>query len=213
MKFRFSILVLLMILFVGFSCQEEANEETPPNQEETIAGDSTLANLMRSTASNDGTVDNIMDDSDCFTVNLPVTIIANGITLTIESLDDLGLIEIIFEQNANDEDDIEFLFPITIILNDYTEVNIESLEELETFIENCVSNEEVIECVDFVYPITFSIYNTNFQVIDTVDELEILIIGTGADMQMLPKELRRYLPERSIFQQLLMFPILPTISV
>jgi len=124
---------------------------------------------MRSTASNDGTVDNIMDDSDCFTVNLPVTIIANGITLTIESLDDLGLIEIIFEQNANDEDDIEFLFPITIILNDYTEVNIESLEELETFIENCVSNEEVIECVDFVYPITFSIYNTNFQVIDTVE--------------------------------------------
>ena len=166
MKFRFSLLLIMMAFFLGLSCQEEANEETPPNEEETIAPNSALANLMRNTSANDGTTDNIMDDSDCFTVNLPVTIVANGITLTIESLDDLSLIEAIFNQNNNDEDDVEFLFPITIILNDYTEINIDSLEELNAFIESCIANEEVIECVDFVYPIIFSIYDTNFQVIE-----------------------------------------------
>ena len=169
MKFKFSLLLLLMMLFVGVSCQEEANEETPPNQEEPITPNSTLATLMRNTASNDGTVDNIMDGSDCFTVNLPVTIVANGITITIESIDDFSIIEAIFNENPNDEDDIDFLFPITIILNDYTEINIESVEELDAFIESCVANEDVIECVDFVYPIVFSIYNTNFQVIETVE--------------------------------------------
>ncbi|PNQ73438.1 hypothetical protein C1T31_07980 [Hanstruepera neustonica] len=188
MKFRLSLFLLLMLLFVGVSCQEEANEETPPNQEETIAPNSTLANLMRHTAANDGTIDNIMDGSDCFSVNLPVTIIANGITLTIESIDDFSLIEAIFDENNTNEDTIEFLFPITIILNDYTEITIETLEELDAFIESCVVNEEVIECVDFVYPIIFSIYNTNFQIIDTVEinndyELYVFLEGLETDNQ------------------------------
>lgn len=188
MKFRLSLLLLLMMLFVGVSCQEEANEETPPNQEETIAPNSTLANLMRHTSSNDGTIDNIMDGSDCFSVNLPVTIVANGITLTIESIDDFSLIEAIFDENNTNEDTIEFLFPITIILNDYTEITIESVEELDAFIESCVANEDVIECVDFVYPLVFSIYNTNFQVIDTVEvnndyELYIFLEGLETDNQ------------------------------
>jgi len=184
MKFRFSLLLIITIFFLGLSCQEEANEETPPNQEETITPNSALANLMRYTSANDGSVDDIMDDSDCFTVNLPVTIIANGITLTIESLDDLSLLEEIFNASNTDVDGLEFLFPITIILNDYTEVNIESLEELEAFIEACITNENVIECVDFIYPMSFSIYNTDFQVIDTVtinNDYEMYIFLAGLE--------------------------------
>jgi len=174
----------MMTFFLGLSCQEEANEETLPNEEETIVPNSTLENLMRYTSANDGSVDDIMDDSDCFTVNLPVTIIANGITLTIESLDDLSLLEEIFDASNTDVDGLEFLFPITIILNDYTEVNIESLEELEAFIDACITNENVIECVDFIYPISFSIYNTDFQVIDTVlinNDYEMYIFLEGLD--------------------------------
>ena len=171
MKSPIKFVVLLVgLMVINFSsCQKEVVEETPPNQEETILPNSTLANLMRNASANDGSRDNIMDGSDCFTVNLPVTIVANGITITIESIDDLSLIEAIFNQNNTDEDDVEFLFPLTIILNDYTEVTIESLEELEAFIEACIANEAIIECVDFVYPVSFSIYNTSFQIIDTVE--------------------------------------------
>ncbi|MFD2550209.1 hypothetical protein ACFSQP_00135 [Bizionia sediminis] len=161
-------LLLGILFFTLTACQDEAVEVTPPNNQEIIQSDSNLASLLRNTSSNNGRVDNIMDNSDCFTVDLPVTIVANGITLTIETLSDLSLIEAIFNENSNDLDDLEFLFPITIILNDFTEINIETEEELESFVEGCIADDDIIECANFVYPISFSIYNTSFQVIETV---------------------------------------------
>ena len=172
MKPNFKLVLILSffsLLFVT-SCQNEFLEETPQNQEETLVPDSPLTAVMRSTVTNDGTVDNILDESSCFTVNLPVTIIANGITITIDSLEDLEVIEEIYDEFEDDEDDLDFLFPITIILNDYDDIVIENEDALETFIDDCLENEvdDSIECVDFVYPITMSIYNLSFQVIDNV---------------------------------------------
>lgn len=165
---KFALILSFFALFI-FSCQNEAVEETGQNQEETLVPNSPLANLMRSTASNDGTVDDILDNASCFSVELPVTIIANGITVTIESIENLMVLENLFDEYDDDEDDLEFLFPITIVLNDYEEIVIENQEQLEDFVEDCINNqEEVIECVDFIYPISFSIYNTDFQVIDNV---------------------------------------------
>jgi hypothetical protein len=171
MNFKFNyLLVLAFFALISFnSCQDEILEVTPTDEETLIAPNSTLANLIQYTVTNDGSVDNIMDDSNCFSVNLPVTIIVNDITVTINTLEDLALIEDIFNEFDSDDDILEFLFPITIILNDYEEIVIENENQLEAFIEACVDNEDdVIECVDFHYPISFSIYNTEFQVIDTV---------------------------------------------
>ena len=171
MKFRLSFLLLLMMLFVGVSCQEEANEETPPNQEETIAPNSTLANLMRNTSTLDGSVDNIIDGANCILVELPITVIVNGVTLTIETIDDYDAIEEIIDEFTNDQDEIEIQFPIVIILSDHTEVTIQNEEELEAYIDECFGENEAdddIECIDFVYPISISIYDANFQVIETV---------------------------------------------
>ncbi|NNF74264.1 MAG: hypothetical protein HKN00_03700 [Flavobacteriaceae bacterium] len=167
-NFKLVLILSLFALFTFNSCQNEVLEETQ-NQEDTITSDSAVARLMRSTAANNGTVDNVMDGTDCFSINLPVTIIANGITITIDSLEDLEILEEIFSEFDSDNDFLEFLFPITIILNDYTEITIENQDQLEAFIEECTENEDdVIECVDFVYPISFSIYNSAFQLIDTV---------------------------------------------
>ncbi|MGY0391899.1 LamG domain-containing protein [Bizionia sp. KMM 8389] len=174
-----------ILLFMFTACQEEVHEETQPNDTETIQPNSNLETLMRNTSANDGSVDDILDGSDCFTVNLSVTIVANGVTLTIETLDDLSLLETIFNASGTDEDSVDFLFPIVIILNDYTAVDIESVEELNNFIDTCTANEDIIQCADFVYPITFSIYNTSFQIIDTeiIDndyELYIFLQGLEA---------------------------------
>ena len=142
---------------------------TEPDVEQVIAPESQLASLMLSTSLNAGTVDNVMDNADCMSVELPVTIIVNGITITVETIEDLELVHEIFEEYLDDEDVVEFIFPITIVLNDHTEVIIEDKEELDSFVDSCEDEEEeVIECVNFVYPITFSIYNTSFQVIETV---------------------------------------------
>ncbi len=181
---KFFYLLIGILFFTFTACQDEVIEETAPNEQEIIQSESNLANLMRNASANDGSVDNLLDNSDCFTVNLPVTIEANGITLTIETLEDLSLLEAIFDASNTDEDDLGFLFPITIILNDYTEVNIDSVDALEAFIGSCMADEDLIECADFVYPISFSIYNTSFQIIDTVvidNDYELYIFLEGLE--------------------------------
>jgi len=166
-KLNYTLLLAFFALLTFSSCQDEVIEITEPSENQVIAPQSTLANLMMSTSSNDGTIDDIMDSANCLSVNLPVTIIVNGITITITTEEDLDFIRDVFEEFSDDDDTLEFIFPITIVLNDHTEVVIENMDQLEDFIDRC-DNEEVIECVDFVYPISFSIYNTDFQVIETV---------------------------------------------
>lgn len=167
-KFKNTLLLTFFALLALTSCQNEITEITQPDEEQVIVPQSTLSDLMVSASTNNGTVDNILDNADCLSVNLPVTIVVNGITITINTLEDLELIYDIFEEFVDDEDELELIFPITIILNDYTEVVIENQEQMDEFIDRCSEVEEVIECVDFVYPISFSIYDTSFQVIETI---------------------------------------------
>ena len=163
------ILVSFFALFTLTSCQDDTIEVNAPNEQETLIPNSELANLMLRTSANDGSLDNLLDNANCLSINLPVTIVANGITITISSLEDLELLEAIFEEFENDDDILEFLFPITIILNDYTEVNISNIEELEAFIAECDDDVDTdIECIDFQYPISFSLYDSNFQITETV---------------------------------------------
>jgi len=160
-KFNYLLILAFFALLSFTSCQDEILEVTETDEETLIAPNSTLANLMQYTVTNDGSVDNIMDNSNCFSVNLPVTIIVNDITITINTLEDLAFIEEIFDEFDSADDFLEFLFPITIILNDYEEIVIENESQLEAFIEACIDDEDdVIECIDFQYPISFSIYNT-----------------------------------------------------
>lgn len=173
MKLNLKPFYLIFVLFFGltFSCQDEVTEETPTNEEETLVANSNLANLMRNTVTLDGSIDNIIDNANCILVDLPITVVVNGITITIESVEDYDAIEAILDQFTNDEDEVEIQFPIVIILSDYTELTIENQDELEVYIDDCFGENEPdddIECIDFQYPITFSLYDSNFQVIETV---------------------------------------------
>lgn len=181
--FKYSFIMAFFALFM-VSCQDEEVRINNPSTDEVVDSNSSLASLMRSTVTYDGSRDNILDNASCIGVNLPVTVTANDTTITIETLDDLDLIQEIFEAFNNDEDVLEFLFPITITLSNHTEVVIEDAEALETFVDACVEEPNIIECVDFVYPIVFSIYNTNFQIIDTVQiesDLEMYVFLEGLE--------------------------------
>jgi len=163
----------LLVLVAFTSCQNEESEVTEPNTEETFNAASAVANLMLRTATFDGSYDNIIDYTNCIAVNLPVTVTVNGITVTIQSLEDYEIIEEILDEFSNDDDEVEIQFPITIIFSDYTETVINNYDELYAFIEDCLGENEEdddIECIDFQYPIFISLYNAEFQVIDT-DEI------------------------------------------
>ncbi|WP_304141985.1 hypothetical protein [Mesoflavibacter zeaxanthinifaciens] len=170
-KLKHLVYLPFLVLMLMMSCQNEETEIINPSNNDIIEGDSVAANLMARMATNDGSVDNIIDYANCLEVVLPVTVTANGITITIQSVADYSQLENILDAFTNDDDAVDITFPITVILNDYTEIIITSQQQLEALIDDCVGENEDdddIECIDFVYPVSFSIYNTDFQVIDTV---------------------------------------------
>ena len=171
MKTRLNLLYALpfFALFMLASCQEEAVEITEPNTQETFVAESDLAMLIAQTSTNDGSSDNIIDGANGFSVNLPVTVYANGVEITVNSEADFELIEEAFDASDDDDDTLEIVFPITVTLRDYTQVVVNSQAELDDLrSHNSNEDDDDIECIDFKYPITISIYNLNFQVIDVV---------------------------------------------
>ena len=94
------------------SCQEEVVEViTDPNETEAIAADSMLATLMSSASTMDGSKDNIIDNASCLSIELPVTVVVNGLEIIIDSEEDYKVIEAIFNEFEEDEDSFRNYFP------------------------------------------------------------------------------------------------------
>lgn len=158
----------LIILFMFSSCRSESDILIENTDNQTIKPTSKAANLMLKVSMNDGSIDNIIDNSTCFTVKLPVTVIANGSEEIINSVEGFQIIEDIFAEFNNDTDTLEIIFPITVIFNDYTETSVGNQTELETINSNCTTNNENIECVDFKYPFSISVFDSQSELIQTI---------------------------------------------
>jgi len=158
-------LFALFALFSFTACQDEATELDNPNAQETVVPSSLLANLVSRTTANFGASDDILDGSNCFSVELPVTFVIENITVTVETESDLDQLYDILD---NFEGDIlDFVFPITIVFNDYTELVIDNEGQLQNVINQCNTDAyNLIECVDFVYPLAFSIFDSYFNLLD-----------------------------------------------
>jgi len=171
MKTKITVLFLSMFLVVFMGCQNEIVEIIQPSQDNLLKANTNVAALVQRTATNDGSKDNIIDNASCLSIQLPVTVIVNGIEIIVDSNEDLEVIEAIFDEFDDDIDDLDIIFPIVIILNDFTEITIQNNDELENYIQDCKGENEVdddIECLDFVYPITFSIFDSANQLTETV---------------------------------------------
>ena len=129
--FLLPFFALLMLM----SCQEEVIDITEPAEAETLVATSQLTSFMASASIMDGSADNIIDNASCLSVDLPVTVIVNGVELTIDSKEDFKVIEALFDEFEDDNDYLEIIFPITIILSDYTELTINNRDELKSLIE------------------------------------------------------------------------------
>ena len=178
----------LFVMALSFtSCQEEF-EEVGGNDQETLMAGSSTAELIINTSSNDGSFDNIVDGASCIAVNFPYTVEVGGIQITIDSKEDLHLIEEIFDEFDDDEDILEFLFPITITLGDFSEIVIENKAQLIELAEECREggSDDDIECIDFVYPITLFTFDINAQqtgsvVIESDKDLRLFFAGLEDD--------------------------------
>ena len=168
---KIQLLIYFLLLFLSialFSCQKEEEEHIDETEEETINAGSPLTDLLLRTAQNPGTFDDIIDGNSCASVVLPVTVVANGQQVTINTPEDILLVVQIFNLFPNDTDTLEINFPITLQLFDFTQVTINNQSELEAIAALCGANDGEIGCLDFVYPITFFTYNTDQQQTGTV---------------------------------------------
>jgi hypothetical protein len=177
---------LLAICLCFSACQEENDQVSEPNSEATLVANTTLPRLMERMTLLDGSADNIIDNANCFLVDLPVTVTVSGTTVVVNSANDYGAILELLNQ-SNDET-VAITYPITIILSDYTEVSIENQAQLLSQIANCTGPNQPdidIECIDFQYPFSIAVYDTNFEVIETVnvthDEVLYYFLETLSD--------------------------------
>lgn len=183
-QLSFFVLLLTGVLFS--SCQKEDKEFIDETNEETITASSPLTFLLLRASQNAGDIDDIIDGNSCASVEFPITVIANGQKVILQNEDDLEIIEDIFDQFPNDVDTLEIIFPITVILDDFTDIIINNQEELDALILACESGggDDSISCLDFQYPITFFVYDNNQQQTGTVtvnSDLELFIFLQSLD--------------------------------
>lgn len=183
---RLSLFLFLSLTFLFNSCQKEEEIFIDENNEETITANSVLTRLLIRASQNAGGLDDIIDGNSCVSVKFPVTVIANGQQVTLFDEDDLAIVQAIFDQFPNDIDTLEIVFPITVILDDYTEVDVNSQAELDALIAACESGggSNSISCLDFEYPITFFIFDNNQQQTGAVtvnSDLELYIFLSNID--------------------------------
>ena len=159
----FTVLTILL-----FSCQNDENEIILNNEESLLAG-SELADLMLRMTQYPTSVDNIIDNTNCFAVNLPVTVIANGQQVIIASGADYTLVEDVFNLSSTDDDTLEIVFPVTVTHVDYSQQEIRNQQEWNAA-SGCSGNEVLgeLNCVRFNYPVSISTYNTVNQIADVV---------------------------------------------
>jgi len=96
--FLLPFFALLMLM----SCQEEVIDITEPAEAETLVANSQLTSFMASASIMDGSADNIIDNASCLSVDLPVTVIVNGVELTIDSKEDFKVTEALFDEFEDD---------------------------------------------------------------------------------------------------------------
>lgn len=163
--------LLVVITLILFSCQKEVIEISSSQEEEIkLTTNSTLTTLITQTVTNDGSIDNIIDQANCLEVKLPVFVVVNGTGVEINSIEDYQVIEEIFDRFNDDIDRIDIQYPIKIVTNEFTEIEIDNENELKELVSTCKGENEKdddIECIDFVYPISISVFNTDFDILDT----------------------------------------------
>ena len=171
MKIKPHILLLFISVLVFSSCRKEETEFIQAPEDETLTANSNISLLIQRTSALDGSKNNIVDKANCYDIVFPYTVNVNSEQITINSIADYILIECLFDTSDSDLDTLTIEFPITIILDDFTEFIINNSTELTSYNNTCNGENEEdydIECIDFQFPIEASSFNTNNELLETI---------------------------------------------
>ncbi|MGZ2369596.1 hypothetical protein ACXR6G_07400 [Ancylomarina sp. YFZ004] len=166
-RLKLGVLLLMSVMVLFHGCQKEFTEIEEPPTKDVIKSNTNLGDLILSVALKDGSSDNIIDDCSCASLKYPISIDIINETIILNSEEDIEYLKSNYSQSLND---IEIYYPITVILDNYTELVIYNEDELEDLQEDCSDNNEDsdIECIDFIYPFEVALFNIETQVATVV---------------------------------------------
>lgn len=170
--------LLMLISLIGLislnSCQNDSAASS-----DKITANSTLKKLLSRVSQKRTSNDNVVDSTSCFTVQLPFTVIVNNTQVVIATQADYQTVANLFDEHDDDNDHIEFVFPITIIFSDFTQQVVTTNEQLHSLTVQCESDDvdndndesnddddNAINCISLTYP--FVISTTHNSVIEDV---------------------------------------------
>lgn len=167
MKTRYLLFFIYSLIL--FSCQKEESEiidDTKNPKPTSIIANSPLASLIARTAQNPTALDNVIDNSSCFSVQLPVTVIVNGINIVVESQTDYQTVQNAIDAFSTDDDIVNFVYPITLKFQNFSTQVVNNSNALDTIIDNCGEDDglDEIDCIAINYPISVNIYDANNQI-------------------------------------------------
>ncbi len=161
-KFYAPLVFILCFGFLFSSCQKdgtEYNDETDDGQ--AITADLVLTKMLISASQNNGSADDIIDGSSCMSIVFPFDVVVNNQGLTMESLADVDLVQVIFDEFPDDTDIVDIVFPISVVYEDYSQIEISNQAELVSIITNCPNFiDDTYSCMEFIYPISCFVYNS-----------------------------------------------------
>jgi hypothetical protein len=163
------LLIFCFATAVFVSCQQEQDMVQPP--EGSLRASSPLCQLMMRVAQQPTAMDNIIDSTSCFSIQLPVALVVNDQEMTVSSEDDYQTVAYILDQSALDVDSIAIIFPVTLTYANHEQVVVTSQLQYDAVLAACTPEmeSEEIRCIDVNYPITFNTYDSNNQVMDVVE--------------------------------------------
>lgn len=151
---------LVAVFSIGITSCSNDNGDIATSQKQ-----SRLKKAMRQLAGENSTTTNENDEDhsddfiagvDCFDFVFPLNVTDGTIQKTVNNKEELAS----FYAGLNENDAPDFVYPITIKLEDETEKNITSVEELDQQYEKCLSNETKCFTLNFPFTVTDGTTNT-----------------------------------------------------
>jgi hypothetical protein len=155
--------------FLFFACQEEKLDVNKENSQ-NLSLESPLVHLISRVVQNTTAKDNVLDKTSCFKIELPVLVVVNGSSINVSSEMDYQVVQDRINAFSDDDDVVNFVFPITIVYRDFQKKTIYNASQLDNVLDNCDDDDgfEEIECFDINFPIEINVYNTNNQIANVI---------------------------------------------
>ena len=151
------------------SCRKESDTLIQPSEEQVLQANSKAVELLSKVTANDGKNDNIIDSSSLISIVLPVSVEVEGDIYIINNQDDIESIEdLIFE---TEDGEVNIIFPIDVILYDYSAQRINTQQEFDALLVNLESTatiNEILECIGIRYPVEISVFDRDTEITEVL---------------------------------------------